>query len=99
MLLCCLTFAAITLPFLASLLCSIVPVVTRVAAQDDELLGHFIPKGTMVACITQASPVSLLLSPKKKLGLCIERRSGIDSQLLPQYPSFCLQFLVAVFEI
>lgn len=29
---------------------SVVPVVTRVCAQDDELLGHKIPKGTMVAC-------------------------------------------------
>ena len=32
---------------------SVVPVVTRVLAKDDELLGHKVPAGTMVACLLQ----------------------------------------------
>ena len=32
---------------------SVVPVVTRKLSQDDELLGHKLPKGTMIACIIQ----------------------------------------------
>jgi len=34
---------------------SVVPVVTRVLTQDDELLGHNVPKGTMIACILQGT--------------------------------------------
>ncbi|MEW5302059.1 MAG: hypothetical protein WDW36_004869 [Sanguina aurantia] len=34
---------------------SVVPVVTRTVAADDELLGHKIPRGTMVACNLQAT--------------------------------------------
>ncbi len=30
---------------------SVVPVVTRVLAKDDDLLGHRVPAGTMVACL------------------------------------------------
>lgn len=30
---------------------SVVPVVTRTLAKDDELLGHKVPAGTMVACV------------------------------------------------
>lgn len=30
---------------------SVVPVVTRVLAKDDELLGHKVPAGTMIACM------------------------------------------------
>lgn len=34
---------------------SVVPVVTRQLAADDELLGHKLPRGIMVACILQVS--------------------------------------------
>ena len=34
---------------------SVVPVVTRTLAKDDELLGHKVPAGTMVACMLQVS--------------------------------------------
>lgn len=34
---------------------SVVPVVTRTLAADDELLGHKVPKGTMIACIIQGT--------------------------------------------
>lgn len=34
---------------------SVVPVVTRMLAADDELLGHAIPKGTMVACLLKGT--------------------------------------------
>lgn len=32
---------------------SVVPVVTRHLAKDDELLGHKLPAGIMVACVLQ----------------------------------------------
>ncbi len=35
---------------------SIVPVVTRTLAQDDELCGYKVPKGTMIACLLQVGP-------------------------------------------
>ncbi|GAX81794.1 hypothetical protein CEUSTIGMA_g9222.t1 [Chlamydomonas eustigma] len=34
---------------------SVVPVVTRTLAKDDELLGHKVPAGTMVACVLQGT--------------------------------------------
>jgi cytochrome P450 len=34
---------------------SVVPVVTRMLAKDDELLGHKIPRNTMIACILKVS--------------------------------------------
>jgi cytochrome P450 len=36
---------------------SVVPVVTRTLTCDDELMGHTIPKGTMVACHIQVSGI------------------------------------------
>mmetsp|Transcript_27719 Transcript_27719/g.60701 ORF Transcript_27719/g.60701 Transcript_27719/m.60701 type:complete len:523 (-) Transcript_27719:909-2477(-) len=34
---------------------SVVPVVTRILAKDDELMGHTVPAGTMIACILQGT--------------------------------------------
>jgi len=43
---------------------SVVPVVTRVLAKDDELLGHKVPAGTMISCMLQGCH-HLYKDPKK----------------------------------
>ena len=39
---------------------SVVPVVTRTLAKDDELLGHKVPAGTMIACVLQVRSSGVL---------------------------------------
>jgi hypothetical protein len=55
---------------------SVVPVVTRTLATDDELLGHKVPAGTMIACVLQVRE-SYKNSILSLLGICCHFKSTV----------------------